>query len=257
MSPQHRRPRGLAVVTGGGGGIGEAICRALHEDGWTVAVGYVTRERAERLAADLNAEGEGAIAVPLDMTDRPGVRSTMGQLLDQFGRVDAVVFNGGAARGAYFLETTEQDWASEAAVNFLGPALVTQLSLPGMLEAGKGVFVGITSDSAKVGDIGHAPYAATKAALSSFLKTIVREYGRQGIRASCVAPGPIDTAMLRYTFDSDELAEKAIAKLRRLVPVGRLGQPSEVAAAVRFLCSDGEFVAGEHLSVGGGVTMNA
>jgi 2-hydroxycyclohexanecarboxyl-CoA dehydrogenase len=117
--------------------------------------------------------------------------------------------------------------------------------------------VGITSEAAKVGDIRNAPYAATKAALSSFLKTIVREYGRRGIRASCVAPGPIDTPMLRYTFGSDEVAEKAIAKLTRLVPVGRLGQPAEVAAAVRFLCSDGEFVAGEHLSAGGGVSMNA
>jgi NAD(P)-dependent dehydrogenase (short-subunit alcohol dehydrogenase family) len=126
-----------------------------------------------------------------------------------------------------------------------------------MLEAGRGVFVGITSESAKVGDIGHAPYAATKAALNSFLKTIVREYGRAGIRASSVAPGPIDTAMLRYTFGSAQLAEQAIAKLVRLAPAGRLGRPDEVAAAVRFLCSDGEFVAGEHLSVGGGVSMNA
>jgi 2-hydroxycyclohexanecarboxyl-CoA dehydrogenase len=222
-----------------------------------VAVGYVTRERAEKLAIDLDTEDVPAVAVPLDMNDRAGIRSSIADLLAKFGRVDAVVFNGGSSRGLYFVETTEEDWAHEAAVNFLGPLLMTQLVLPGMLEVGKGVLVGITSEAAKVGDIRNAPYAATKAALSSFLKTIVREYGRRGIRASCVAPGPIDTPMLRYTFGSDEVAEKAIAKLTRLVPVGRLGQPAEVAAAVRFLCSDGEFVAGEHLSAGGGVSMNA
>ena len=257
MEARRSGPRGLAVVTGGGGGIGDAICRELHADGWAVAVGYVTRERAEKLAADLDTAAVPAVAVPLDMTDRNSIRASMATLIDEFGRVDAIVFNGGAARSAHFLETTEDDWARETAVNFTGPALMTQLTLPGMLDAGKGVLIGITSDSAKVGDIGHAPYAATKAALNAFLKTIVREYGHHGIRASCVAPGPIDTPMLRYTFGSDEVAEKAIAKLTRLVPIGRLGRPAEVAAAVRFLCSDGEFVAGEQLSVGGGVTMNA
>ena len=120
---------------------------------------------------------------------------------------------------------------------------------------GTGAFVGITSDSAKVGDVGHAPYAAAKNGLASFFKTIVREYGRAGITASCVAPGPIDTPMLRGTFSSEAEAEVAIEKLRRLVPLRRLGTSEEVAAAVRFLCSDTDYVAGEHLSVGGGVTM--
>src|SRR6476620_2592620 len=95
-------PRGLAVVTGGAGGIGEAICRGLHGDGWSVAIGYVTRDRAEILATDLRTEEVPVVAVPLDMTSRSGIRASMTQLLDEFGRIDAVVFNGGAARGAYF-----------------------------------------------------------------------------------------------------------------------------------------------------------
>jgi 2-hydroxycyclohexanecarboxyl-CoA dehydrogenase len=251
------RARGLAVVTGGGGAIGEAISRALHADGWSVAVGYVTRERAEALARELDRVDQPAVAVELDMTDRDCVRRSMERLVRQFGRVDALVFNGGSSHGAYFVDSTEEAWEAEAAVNFLGPVLMTKLALPGMLEGGQGVLVGITSEAAKVGDVRNAPYAATKAALSAFLKTIVREHGRQGIRASCVAPGPIDTPMLRYTYPSQELAEKAIAKMVRMIPVGRLGRPDEIAAAVRFLCSDGTFVAGEHLSVGGGVTMNA
>lgn len=257
VSERPGRARGLAVVTGGGGGIGEAICRALHADGWSVAVGYVTRERAEKLASELDSADAPAVAVPLDMTDPEQIRDSVGLLLATHGAIDAVVFNGGVAHGAYFVDTTERAWELETEVNFLGPALVTHLCLPGMIARGEGVFVGVTSDSSKVGDVRHAPYAAAKAALSSFLRSIVREYGERGVRASCVAPGPIDTPMLRYTFDSAEAAEASIAKLTRLIPLGRLGAPSEVAAAVRFLCSDGEFVAGEHLSVGGGVTMNA
>ena len=153
------------------------------------------------------------------------------------------------------MQTTEDDWWAEAQVNMIGPMLATKLCLPGMIEAGRGVFIGITSDSAKLGDVGHAPYAAAKGGLASFLKTIVREHGRHGIRAVSVAPGPIDTPMLRSTFDTPEEAEVAIEKMRRLVPLRRIGRPEEVAAAVRFLCSDSEYIAGEHLSVGGGVSM--
>ncbi len=247
--------RGLALVSGGSGAIGADICRQLHADGWAVAIGYVSRDRAVSLARSLHVDDRPALAVALDMADGASIRSGVGELHERFGRVDAVVFNGGLSHSALFDDTTEDDWWAEVAVNFTGPMLVTQLCLPAMIEAGKGVFVAITSEAAKVGDIGHAPYAAAKAALTSFLKTIVREYGRRGIRASCVAPGPIDTPMLRYSFDTPEEAAQAIDKLQALVPLGRLGLPVEVAAAVRFLCSDGEFVAGEQLSVGGGVTM--
>jgi len=247
--------KGLALVSGGSGAIGGAICRQLHDDGWAVAIGYVSKARAEELAAALHRDDAPAIAVSLDMTEPDSIRSAVASLIERFGRIDAAVFNGGLSRAAQFVDTTEKDWRDELAINFLGPVLATKLCLPGMLEAGRGALVGITSEAAKVGDIGHAPYAATKAALPAFFKTIMREYGRQGIRASCVAPGPIDTPMLRYSFESPEHAEKAIAKLVKLVPLKRLGTADEVAAAVRFLCSDAEFVAGQHLSVGGGVAM--
>ena len=249
-------PRGISLVSGGSGAIGEAICQRLHDDGWAVVVGYVSRERAEALAGKLHTDDVPSWAVPLDMSDSRSIRAGIGALLAEVGRVDAVVFNGGVSRTAPFVETTEADWAREAEVNFLGPVLVTRLCLPAMLEAGRGVLVGITSEAAKVGDSGHAPYAAVKAALHGFFRTIVREYGRRGIIANSVAPGPIDTPMLRYTFDSPADAERVIAKLRKLVPVGRLGTADEVAAAVRFLVSDTTFVAGQHVSVGGGVSMN-
>jgi NAD(P)-dependent dehydrogenase (short-subunit alcohol dehydrogenase family) len=256
VSRRGAGPRGLALVSGGSGAIGEAICRRLHDDGWAVAIGYISRERAEALARALHTDEAPCWAVPLDMRDTRSIRAGMDGLLTEVGRVDAAVFNGGISRTAPFVETTEDDWATEVAVNFLGPVLATKLCLPGMLDAGRGVLVGITSEAAKLGDAGHAPYAAVKAALHGFFRTIVREYGRQGIIANSVAPGPIDTPMLRYTFESAQEAERVIAKLCRLVPTGRLGTADEVAAAVRFLVSDTTFVAGQHVSVGGGVSMN-
>ena len=255
MTRRGAGPRGLALVSGGSGSNGEAICRGLHDDGWAVAIGYVSRERAEALAASLHTEEVPCWPVPLDMRDSGAIRSGIAGLLADAGRVDAAVYNGGLSRTAPFVETTEEDWAAEIAVNFLGPLLATRLLLPAMLENKEGSFVGITSEAAKIGDAAHAPYAAVKAALHAFFRTIVREYGRQGILANSVAPGPIDTPMLRYTFTSPEQAEHVIGKLRRLVPVGRLGTPGEVAEVVRFLISQSRFVAGQQISVGGGVSM--
>ena len=255
MQAEINRARGVALVSGGSGGIGRAICEQLHDDGWIVAVGYITKARAEALAAELATAEVPAIAVPLDMADPDSIRAGIGSLLDRYGRIDAAVFNGGLAETKRFLDTDEEAWWAEATVNMIGPMLATKLCLPAMIEAGRGVLIGISSDSAKLGDIGHAPYAAAKYGLTAFLKTIAREHGRHGIRASSVAPGPIDTAMLRGSFGGPEATAVAIEKLRQLVPLRRLGQPHEVAAAVRYLCSDDEYVAGEHLSVGGGVSM--
>lgn len=256
MSRPGSGPRGVALVSGGSGAIGASICRQLRDDGWGVAIGYVSRERAERLADDLHTAETPCWTVPLDMSDTRAVRAGVELLLGQVGPVGAAVFNGGLSGTAPFVETTEKDWAAEVAVNYLGPVLATQLLLPGMVALGHGSLVGITSEAAKLGDSGHAPYAAVKAALHAFFRTIVREYGRKGVIANCVAPGPIDTPMLRYTFNSEEEADRVIPLIRNLVPVNRLGEPDEVAAAVRFLVSDTTFVAGQHISVGGGVSMS-
>ena len=248
-------PRGLALVSGGSGDIGAAICRALHADGWGLAIGYVSRQRAESLAAELSSEGPPARAIPLDLTDRAEVRASVGSLLADEGRVDALVLNAGWNQARSFLDTDEQQWRTTVAVNLVGPMLAVQLCLPAMVRAGDGSIVAITSEAARVGDAGNAVYAAAKAGLTAFLRTIVREHGRDGVRANAVAPGPIDTSLLRHAFEDPETADAAIAKLTRLVPMRRLGQPAEVAAAVRYLISEGAHVTGQQLGVGGGVVM--
>ena len=234
-------------MSGGSGDIGAAICRALHADGWGLAIGYVSRQRAESLAAELSSQGPPARAIPLDLTDRAEVRASVGSLLADEGRVDALVLNAGWNQARPFLDTDEQQWRTTVAVNLVGPMLAVQLCLPAMVRAGTGSIVAITSEAARVGDAGNAVYAAAKAGLTAFLRTIVREHGRDGVRANAVAPGPIDTSLLRHAFEDPQTADAAIAKLTRLVPLpqartarrgsrrgalpGQRGRPRDRAAA--------------------------
>ena len=243
-------PRGSRLVSGGSGNIGGAICRALHATRRGLAIGYVSLAAGRGAGRRAAAEGPPRAAVPLDLTDRTGIRASVGKLLAAEGRVDALVLNAGWNQARPFLDTGEQQWRTTVAVNLVGPMLAVQLCLPSMIRARTGAIVAITSEAARVGDAGNAVYATAKAGLTSFLRTIVREHGRDGIRANTVAPGPIDTSLLRDAFADDEAADTAIAKLTRLVPLRRLGRAEEVAAAVRYLVSEGAHVTGQQLGVG-------
>ena len=232
-------------------GAGSPIVSSFHGEVFERPLGRVAETLAAVKAAlageRLADRGGGGLQAPRHSAP-PGAGVPFGH-----ERADAGA--GARDQARAFLDTDEQQWRTTLAVNLVGPMLATQLCLPPMVRAGGGAIVAITSEAARVGDAGNAVYAAAKAGMTSFLRTIAREHGRDGVRANAVAPGPIDTSLLRHAFAADEAADAAIAKLTRLVPLRRLGRPEEVAAAVRYLVSEGTHVTGQHLGVGGGVVM--
>lgn len=230
---------GVALVTGAAGAIGGAICADLDRDGWPV-VGLDRRAPDDR---SLFRE-----FIEVDMCDLEQLRAVVVDLSQREG-VGALVNCAGITRVGNFLEQDAAHWQDLLAVNSQAVFTTCQAVLPGMIERGSGRIVQITSDSARSGAAGEAVYAASKAALVAFSKSVAQEVGRFGITVNCVSPGAIETPM---SAPNRELLEK----LTRRVPVKRLGQPEDVSVAVTFLCCDrAAYITGQVVSVGGGLTM--
>jgi NAD(P)-dependent dehydrogenase (short-subunit alcohol dehydrogenase family) len=236
-----------ALVTGGAKGIGEAIVRRLRAEGARVTIGDVDTEGAERVAAEV-----GADAVPLDVTDPDSARAAV----DGAGGLDVLVNNAGMDEFAFFTDTDPGLWERVLAVNLKGVLACTHATLPGMQRAGYGRIVNIASEAGRVGSKGSAVYSAAKGGVIAFTKTIARENARFGITANAIAPGPIDTPLLRRATDLGELGNRIIETMKGATQLRRLGQPDEVAAAVTFLASEeAAYVTGETLGVSGGLGM--
>jgi 2-hydroxycyclohexanecarboxyl-CoA dehydrogenase len=249
-------PRRVAFVTGGARGIGAAAAKALAHEGRAVAIGDLLLEQAQQTAAEIEASGGTARAVALDVTDTDAVRGAVAQARDALGPIEILVSNAGWDRLAPFLETDEDLWERIIEVNFKGALRVAHAVLPEMVERGWGRVVCVASDAGRVGSSLESVYAGAKAALIAFAKTIAREHARNGVTANAVCPGPTDTALLAdITADAPD-AQKVIDAMTRAVPMRRLGQPDEVAAAIAFLASErAGFITGQTLSVSGGLTM--
>jgi 2-hydroxycyclohexanecarboxyl-CoA dehydrogenase len=221
-------------VTGGAGGIGSAIAEAL-------------RPSYDVVTADL----AGADVV-LDVTDPASVNGVLADV----GPIDVLVNAAGWDELKPFLETDEDFWERVIAINYKGCLRTTKALLPGMVERGWGRIVNIASDAGRVGSSGESVYAGTKAAVIAFGKTIAREVATKGVTVNAVCPGPTRTPMLEGMAGSDEHGAKLIAALERAVPMKRLGEPADVAAAVAFLVSEeAAYITGQTLSVSGGLTM--
>jgi 2-hydroxycyclohexanecarboxyl-CoA dehydrogenase len=245
-----------ALVTGGARGIGRAIALALANDGRAVAVGDLRLTEAEDTAAAVDAAGGRAAAVALDVTDGASVAEAVERAGEALGPIEVLVNNAGWDELRPFLETEEPFWDRVIEVNYKGCLRTTRAVLPAMLDAGWGRIVNIGSDAGRVGSSLESVYAGAKGGVIAFTKTIAREVARSGVTANTVCPGPTRTPMLEAMASDAESGAKLIASLERAVPMRRLGEPEDVAAAVAFLASErAGFITGQTLSVSGGLTM--
>ncbi|WP_420610775.1 SDR family NAD(P)-dependent oxidoreductase [Candidatus Poriferisodalis sp.] len=246
----------VALVTGGGRGIGREICLGLARAGQKLAVADLRVPEATETAAMINAEGGTAIAVEMDVSDADAVAGGLLTIVDELGPVEVLVNCAGWDVLTPFVATDEDFWDRVIEINYKGPLRTTHGCLPAMIEAGFGRIVNIGSDAGRVGSSGEAVYAGAKGGVIAFTKTIAREVARRGITANVVCPGPTDTPLLEEIAAATDTSDKIIGAMARAVPMKRIGQPHEVAAAVVFLCSEeAGYITGQTLSVSGGLTM--
>jgi 2-hydroxycyclohexanecarboxyl-CoA dehydrogenase len=244
----------LALVTGSARGIGRAIALKLAERGHAVAVADLLEPEAAETAKAIEAAGGKAIAVSLDVTDTGSVKRGVERASSELGPVSVLVNNAGWDELRPFLETDEPFWDRVIEINFKGCLRLTKAVLPGMVERQWGRIVNIGSDAGRVGSSLESVYSGAKGGVIAFTKTVAREVARAGVTANTVCPGPTDTPMLEQIVEGQ--GAKVIEAMTRAVPMKRLGQPEEVAAAVAFLVSDeARFITGQTLSVSGGLTM--
>lgn len=244
------------VVTGGGGGIGGAVCAGFAAEGAAVAVLDRSAETAEASVSAITGAGGRALAVEADITERVSVDAAVERVSAELGPIDVLVNNAGWDLFVPFLQTEPDDWTRLIDINLVGALHMHHAVLPQMVERGSGRVVNVSSDAARVGSSGEAVYAACKAGLVAFSKTLAREHSRHGVTFNVVCPGPTDTALLTSMAETAPNPEKLREAFRRAIPMGRLGQPDDLVGAVLFFASDAaRFVTGQVLSVSGGLTM--
>lgn len=237
-----------ALVTGASGGLGGAIARALHAQGATVALSGTKRDVLESLAAEL---GERAHACPADLRDAGAADALIAAAEAACGPLHILVNNAGLTRDMLAMRLKDDDWNTVLDVDLSAPFRLARAALRGMLKRRAGRIIGIGSIVGATGNAGQANYAAAKAGLVGMSKALAQEVGSRGITVNVVAPGFIQTAM------TDALNADQKARLTGAIPLGRMGQPDDVAAAVVYLASDeAGWVTGATLHVNGGMAMS-
>mgnify|MGYP000022277667 CR=1 FL=1 len=245
------------IVTGGGGGIGGATCRRFAAEGAKVAVFDMNLEAAQKVADNITAAGGTAAAYACNITDRAQVDAAVAASEAQLGPIDVLVNNAGWDVFKPFVKTVPAEWDKLIAINLTGALHMHHAVLPGMVARNYGRIVNIASDAARGGSSGEAVYAACKGGLVALSKTLAREHARHNITVNVVCPGPTDTALLAGVAEGARDPAKLIEAFRSAIPLGRLGQPDDLASAIAFFGSDdASFITGQVISVSGGLTMH-
>jgi 2-hydroxycyclohexanecarboxyl-CoA dehydrogenase len=238
------------VVTGGGSGMGEAICHRLSAQGHGVAVLDIDMDGAERVAKEITAEGGRAVAVTVDVSDRAAVEAAMDKSRDAFGPIGILVTSAGIEGFVKFADITVEAWERMLAVNLTGTFHCVQTVLPDMVEAGWGRIVTISSSSAQSGTKRMAHYVASKGGVIALTKALALDLASHGITVNTIPPGAIDTPMMRRPMESGTLG--SMDQIVARAPLGRLGTPEDIAAATAFLCSeDAGYITGQQINVNG------
>ena len=246
---------GVAIVTAGGAGIGAATVRRLSAEGAAVVVADISGTRAGAVAESVTASGGRAAPIKMDAADPAAVERTIALALDRFGRLDIMVNNAGVAELAPLHEVSLESWNRVLAVTLTGTFLGMKHSIPLMRRQGRGVIVNTASISGTAGDYGLSSYNAAKAGVINLTKSAAIENAKYGIRVNCVCPGAINTRAPEIL--GRDLADEVRRRQAAAHPVGRLGEPEEIANAIAFLASDeASFITGVALTADGGLTAH-
>lgn len=245
-------PERIALVTGGMGGLGEAIATRLHDDGLRVVVTHsIANDHVATWLAAHREGGRAFAAVAVDVADFASCQECVARVVAEIGPVSVLINNAGLTRDAQLRKMRQEDWATVLRTDLDSVFNMTRPLCESMASLGWGRIVNISSVNASRGAFGQANYAAAKAGMHGFTKALALEMASHGVTVNTVSPGYLDTSMVR-AVPADILEKKILPQ----IPVGRLGKPSEVAALISYLCSDdGAFVTGANLTINGGQHM--
>jgi len=252
----------VAVVTGGGSGIGAAICRAFAREGAAVAVCDVRGDAAEHVASEIRQAGGAALCIAFDVRDRETVERAADQVERDLGAITTWVNNAGVSRIVPFLECTDDLWDLTLSVNLKGAFIGSQAAIARMLPRRRGVVLNMSSQSGKAGSSHYAAYCASKFGVIGLTQSLALEFARFGIRVNSLCPGVVLTPMWDemiedYARKRDVKPEEVVPYLERKSPMGRLCTPEEVARAAVFLASDAaSCITGQAVNVSGGAVMH-
>lgn len=241
----------VTLVTGSARGIGKEIARCFLEEGASVIISDINADMSATTADEFRKKGFNAIGIACDVTKTESVQELMDKILDKHKRIDILVNNAGITRDNLLLKMTEAEWDSVISTNLKGTFICSKAALKHMVKAKKGKIISIASIIGIKGNAGQANYAASKAGIIAFSKSVAKEYGSRGITANAVAPGYIATEM------TAQLSDKVKEDIQAGIPLRKLGSPTDVAEACLFLASSAaDYITGQTIVVDGGMQIN-